>query len=301
MQIILKPTVNNDLEELLDNISKDSAIALLFGIKDFSISSNLVTIEELQKIKEKYSNINLYVLLDKNFFNHELNDLRNVLKKLNDLNISGILFYDLAIINICREENINIPLVWNQNFLVTNYRTCNYYYAKGVECAVLSSEITIDEVIEIAENTKMQLFINIFGYQLMSFSKRNLITNYLKHINCDNNHVENYLLKEEKQYLIKETDCGTAIYTHHILNGFLKINELKNKNVNIILDEMNINKETFLKVVNIYQNAINNNLSLSDLEKLDNQINALISNASLGFLDTKTIYKMKKNKDENNL
>lgn len=300
MQIIIKPTINKKLETLLDEVSKDSAIALLFGIKGFSISPNAISLNELKKLKEKYLNTSIYVLLDKNFFNHELDGLRDILKALNNLDIAGVLFYDLAIINICGKENLNLNLVWNQNFLVTNYQTCNYYYNKGIKNAVLSSEITIDEIMEIADNTKMQLFVNVFGYQLMSFSKRSLISNYFKHIKSENNVVDNYLLKEGKKYLIKELDCGTAIYTSHILNGLLKINELKSKDMNIILDEMNIDSEVFLEVLNIYKNAINNNLSFDEVKKSNIKIENMLINTSLGFFDTKTIYKMKKNTNEIN-
>ena len=32
--------------------------------------------------------------------------------------------------------------------MVTNYNTCNYYYDKGCEYGVVSSEITLDEINE---------------------------------------------------------------------------------------------------------------------------------------------------------
>ena len=48
-------------------------------------------------------------------------------------------------------------------FVLTNYKTCMYYQKDGVSGAVLSSEITIDEIKEIAENIDFDLFVNIFG------------------------------------------------------------------------------------------------------------------------------------------
>ena len=289
MQMILKVENIDNLDKYM-NLDNSGAFALLFGIDNFSIYNGTVSLDKLKNIREKCKNTKIYVALDKNIFNHELELLKDTLKYLDNLSLSGILFYDLAVLNICLEENIKTPLIWNQNFLVTNYRTCNFYHDKGVKGAVLSSEITASEMEEIILNTKMDIFVNIFGYQLMSFSRRKLVSNYLEYINEENNASSNYLLKAGKKFLIKENKFGTSIFTSHVLDGLSKISIFNKYNTNVILSDFNIDSDVFVKVIDIFYKGING----SDLSLLEDDLNKLIDNLSLGFLDTKTIYKVKK-------
>ena len=289
MNIIIKP----DTLENIDKYLEERAYALSFGLEDLSIYETTISLEKLKEIRSTYQNKKIYVAIDKNFFNGEIENLKITLKELDKLNLEGIFYYDLAVLNIHKELNLKTPLIWNQNFLTTNYKTCNYYYQKGVKKVVLSAEITIDEIKEIASNTKSELFINVFGYQLMSLSRRKLITNYLKYTGY-NKKEDNYLKKEGKDYLIKENDAGTSIFTNHILNGLTKINELKKINANIILDEMNISHDKFMKILEIYTFAINNDLTDEELIKKEEEIKSIIPNVSTGFFDIKTMYKVKK-------
>ena len=75
-----------------------------------------------------------------------------ILVQLDKMNITGVFFYDLAVLELKRELNLNIDLVWNQTHMVNNYKTCNYYYSKGVKYALLGKEITLDEILEIINN-----------------------------------------------------------------------------------------------------------------------------------------------------
>ena len=290
MHIIIKPSCIKNIKEYL---KEERAYALSFGLEGLTAFDNAISLYELKKIKQEYSNKKIYLSIDKNFFNNEIEKLKETLQEIETLNIEGIFFYDLAVLNIHKNLNLKTPLIWNQNFLTTNYKTCNYYYEKGVKKVLLSSEITIDEIKEISNNTKSELFVNIFGYQLMSLSKRKLITNYLKYTGYKKQKT-NYLKKEGKRYLIKENENGTSIYTNHILNGITKINELKKINANIILDEINVEKETFKKVLKLYEESLNDDISLEELKTKEEKIKKLLPNTSLGFFDLKTIYKVKK-------
>ena len=130
--------------EKLDDYIKMGANAFLFGIKDFSINSlTKLKIKDLKKIKTKYKNIKIYILIDKNMFNKDLERLTKFLINVDKLNLEGIFFYDLAVYYIKEKYNLNTPLVWNQNYFVNNYKTCNYYYSKGIKYGVISNESAI--------------------------------------------------------------------------------------------------------------------------------------------------------------
>ena len=202
----------------LDNYIKMVANAFHFGIKDFSINSlTKLKIKDLKKIKTKYKNIKIYILIDKNMFNKDLEKLTKFLINVDNLNLDGIFFYDLGIYYIKEKYNLKTPLVWNQNYFVNNYETCNYYYAKGIKYGVISNEITKEEIEKIVKNTKMNMFINTFGYQMMSYSKRKLNSNYFKFLKKINFKKQHKLIENKRTFNIIEEKYGTCFLSDYVL------------------------------------------------------------------------------------
>lgn len=280
MKILVKPTTTN-LKKY-----KKNAEAFLFGIEKLSsYQTKIISVEELTKIVNKYKEYEIFVGIDKNLFNRDLPFLEETLKKLNKINIKGIFFYDLAVLYLAKKLNIKIPLIWNQNFLTTNYKTCQFYEKQNISGVNISAELTTDEIIEIKNNTKLTTFVNIFGYQLMAFSNRKLITNYFKHINKRNNKKNNYMIEKNKSYLIKENTSGTMMLSDYILNGYDELERLKNIDY-IVLNEFMIKNNIFVKILKIFKDKISNNIN--------NDVNKIIKNTSDGFFNKKTIYKVKK-------
>lgn len=267
------------------------AKTLLFGLKDLSTYENEISLEELNKYKNK----EIYLALDKNMFNEDLPKLEESLKEIDKLNIKGILFYDLAVLHISKRLNLKTPLIWNQNFLVTNYKTCNFYEKQNIKGAVISGEITIEEIEQLAKNTKIDLYINAFGYQLMAISKRKLITNYFNHTKETNQEKAHKMIEKENSYPIIENETCTKIYTKEVLNGIKYLNRLKQAGIKyIILNDILLDEEKFNKVAKIYEEALNKNETDQELLEREKQIKNIINNTSTLFLDKKTIYKVKR-------
>lgn len=267
------------------------AKTLLFGLKDLSTYENEISLEELNKYKDK----EIYLALDKNMFNEDLPKLEESLKEIDKLNIKGILFYDLAVLHISKRLNLKTPLIWNQNFLVTNYKTCNFYEKQNIKGAVISGEITIEEIEQLAKNTKIDLYINAFGYQLMAISKRKLITNYFNHTKEKNQEKAHKMIEKENSYPIIENKTCTKIYTKEVLNGIKYLNRLKQAGIKyIILNDILLDEEKFNKVAKIYEEALNKNETDQELLEREKQIKNIINNTSTLFLDKKTIYKVKR-------
>ena len=267
------------------------AKTLLFGLKDLSTYENEISLEELNKYKDK----EIYLALDKNMFNEDLPKLEESLKEIDKLNIKGILFYDLAVLRISKRLNLKTPLIWNQNFLVTNYKTCNFYEKQNIKGAVISGEITIEEIEQLAKNTKIDLYINAFGYQLMAISKRKLITNYFNHTKEKNQEKAHKMIEKENSYPIIENETCTKIYTKEVLNAVKYLNRLKQAGIKyIILNDILLDEERFNKVAKIYEEALNKNETDQELLEREKQIKNIINNTSTLFLDKKTIYKVKR-------
>lgn len=273
------------------NLYKKNSDGFILGLKNFSVGFDYeYSIDEIQTLVKEFSNKEIFISINKNIFNDELHYLEEILTKLSSIKIKGILFYDMAVLYLKNKNNLNIDLVWNQTHMVTNYNTCNYYYDKGVKFAYISGEITLEEIIEIQEKSKSSLMVEIVSHQIMSHSKRKLLTNYYNSINKKYNGEVKTITEKENSYLIKEKKEGTIIKTDKILNGIPIIRKLVENNIDyIVIDESEIYKDLIVKSLKIVNEIINNkNVN----QNIENSYSLLGNNTSFFF--NKTIYKVKK-------
>ena len=135
---------NNYLDYLNNGLD-----GIVLPLENFSVDYfkyySIYDIEEYRKSTDKL----LYVVINKMIFNNELDNLLNVLKRLENIKVDGVFFYDLAILNLVKKNKININLIYNGTHMVTNSDTIKLYYDLGVKEAYLSNEITKDEVLNI--------------------------------------------------------------------------------------------------------------------------------------------------------
>lgn len=289
MEYIVIPNNINDIDLYMDN----GINTFIVGLTDYSINYPSIDILEIEKLSKK---CNLFVAINKNIFNSELDDVLDKLKKIESMNILGVLYYDLGILNMVKENNLNIDLVWHQTHMVTNYNTCNYYYDNGVKYGFLANEITLDEMLEIKNNTKMKLMVEVFGYPVASHSRRLLLTNYFKSINKEKENRTYNLADRVGNLRIKETKDGTTILNGYITNGTKPLFDLiKNGMDYLVLDMQEIDEKIGLEVVKEYNYIANNIDKISEKEKEEiiDKMNILIGN-NTNFFYKKTIYKVKR-------
>lgn len=270
----------------------------ILGIKNLSI--NMPSYFELDELKEvikflKDNNKKVFICLNKNLHNKDLIEVEKCLLELNNLNINGVFYYDVGIVNMNKRLNLNYDLIWSQEHLTTNYSTCNYWYKHGIKCAYLSNEITLEEIIKISGCTKMKLFVNVFGYLPMFTSKRHLVDNYLKTFSLEKSN-KYTIYKEENKYPIVDNEDGTTVYSSKILNALEEYLIYKENDIEYaVLNSFWIEDSLFLKVLELFKNINNENK-----KELSNEINSLLNgNWDKGFLYKETVYKVKKN-DKNN-
>ncbi|MBE6147642.1 MAG: hypothetical protein E7168_04845 [Firmicutes bacterium] len=268
------------------------ADAFIFGLKNYSIHYPEITLDEIKELSNKYD---IFISLNKNIMNQDLEELEEILVELDKTNIKGILFYDLSILSIVERKKLNLDLVWHQTHMVTNYNTCNYYYDKNVKYGYVSNEITLDEIKELSEKTNMKLMVQVFGYPIISHSRRKLLTNYFKDLN-QTQKKEVYHLKEKENdcLFLKESNLGTSFFFERIINGTKPLYELLETNIEyFILDMSFIEEKISLTVLETYD-EIRKNKS-SSREDTIKKMNELIGE-STNFFYKKTIYKVKKEK-----
>ena len=284
MKLLIMPKSIDQIESLIEDID-----GVIVGIKDLSINQPAYfTLDEIKKINEiiKNNGKEIFVSLNKNMFNKDLEILEYTLLQLDNLKLNGILYYDIAIVNFKKNLKLVTPLVWNQEHLTTNYLTSNFWYEYGAKYTMISSEITLDEINEIALNANAKTMVPIFGYLPMFVSRRHLVKNYLDTFKIKDDSNINYIEKENKTYAIIDSNDGTIAYSNKCLNG---INETLKLNVDyIVLNSFNINNATFKRVVSMY-NIVNE----SNVQEFKEEIDKMLD-TDTGFLYKETVYEVKK-------
>lgn len=289
-KICLMPKTLDELELNID--------AIIIGYKNFNSLNVLeLDIEEIKMLRQKY-NKELYISFNQLIHDERINEVENILKELSLLNINGLLYDDLGILQIVKENKLNINLIWANTHQVTNYTTINNYEKLGVIGAFISPDITLTEILEIRENTNCKLFVPIFGKFEIFSSNRFLLSNYLKYINEEESNKTHYIENNNTKYPIYEDNNGAHIINGNILNGLSEyINLLENNIDYCVINSYDINNielvlNNFNKVKDMYErNNIDRDIINSLEQKLTNDINK-------GFLYTETIYKVKSDVNE---
>ena len=281
MKLITLPSSIDEIEK-----TKNLVDGFIIGIKDMCVNTNFC-IDDLS-ILSSLNGLDIFISLNKNMHNSDLVKVESILLELNNYPIKGVLFYDIGVLNIYNRLNLNYDLVWAQEHLTTNFNTINYWYKKGAKYTLISNDITFEEIKDIEHNAKSKLMVNLFGHLPMFVSKRHIVRNYLNQFDLSDNSNVNYMEKEGNTYPIIDNNVGTFCYSAHILNGIKYMLDL---NVEyIILNSFNIDIIKMIEVIKMFKSVNKNNVS-----EYESKISEMFESTNYGFLDTKTIYRVKKN------
>lgn len=281
-KLILIPNNKDMVYDLIDKCD-----GFILGLKDLSI--NLPYYFCYDEIEELINYLNsknkdIFISLNKNMHNKDLGYLEEILIKLDKKNITGIMYYDIGIVNMKKRLNLKNELVWSQEHMTTNLSTINYWFNEGVKYTYLSSEITKEEIKDIKENTKSMLLINIFGYLPIFTSRRHLVDNYLTRFNKDKKGNKYYMYKENKEYTVIDDELGTTTYSSYILNGLREYIEL-DTDYSVVNSFMIDNISKVLDIIG--------SCNKDNIEDKDRELKELVGNTSEGFFIQETIYKVK--------
>ncbi len=253
-----------NIEQLndIENYKKIGINNFLFAVSDFSIGYKSFELEELRNLECKK-----YLLINRIFNSEDCDKFKSIISKLSIFD--GVIFEDIAVYNMLKNTDIN--LIWNQTHFATNYSSINHWL-ELVNSAVISNELTLEEVSEILDKSNKKLVLNIFGKNPIMYSRRTLLTNFNKNFNLDDN--KEMILNEtitKNEFLAKETDKGTFILNNKPFNLIPFLKEFNNDNIEFYL---------------IYPNGLNAN-------EISEYLNGKLDNTDNGFMNKKTIYKLR--------
>lgn len=264
----------NSIEDL-----KYPAHGFILGVLDYSfLFEKTFSLDEIEDIKKQNNNKKIYVELSLVIKNDRVNDYKSTLKKLDSMNLDGIIVSDIAALTY----NLNTPIILNQMHLNNSSLAINHYYNNNVSGFILTNDITLDEINYISKNTNAILYKEVFTYPHLSTSYRKLISNYKSYFKIEDK-CNNCFISEDNNnfYLIVEDKYGTHILGNKVLNLFDMVDLIDVDY--IILNNYMLDKDKFKEVLDIF--------IVGDKSK-GNYIKSLFD-TDLGFINKKTIYKVK--------
>lgn len=274
-----------------ENLYTNKTDGIILPLEGFSVESKcFFSMTEIKDIKDKASCM-VFVKVNKNFMNEEIDDLKKILQELDDCGVDGVFFYDLAVLEIKNELNLQLPLVWNQTHMVNNYKTCDYYYSKGVSYALVGKEITLEEIKEIVQNSHISVMVEVVSKPSVAFSKRKLITHYYQDLGkAKKNDMIIHERGTNQDYELFENQDGTSFFLDIVTNGTSVIKDLFDIDTPFIIMREYGLENIFSQLIQDTMNYISTGCKDSSYVEKYKMIGD-----STNFFFRKTIYKVKKN------
>lgn len=158
------------------------ADAVYIGGEKFSLRANAInfTLDEIKEgtIFAHSFNAKVYVTVNIVFHNEDFSGLIKYLKSLEKIGIDGIISSDLFIIDLLKENNINLDFHLSTQSSTLNSESAKFYKKENVKRLVLARECSKNDIESIIK-TKIDTEVFIHGAMCMGYSGRCTLSNYL--------------------------------------------------------------------------------------------------------------------------
>lgn len=259
-------------DHLLKLLKKDIDGVIIY-LEGLSVNSDFyLGIEDVKKID--MNNKEVFLCMNKIMHNKDLSEVRRVLGIIQGMDVR-VLFYDMGVYNIALEYGIVDKLVIYQDHANTSILTNNFYQGLGIGGSFISNDITMEELLDIKKNSKGDIMFLGYGYQPIFYSRRYLINNYLEYVDEYSGKEYRIISDNGVGYPISEEDEGTTIYSPRVINLINYMDKLEDIDY-IVMNSVIGKIEEFDEMVDKFIKR----------EKIDDD-------TYLGFLNVKTIYKLK--------
>lgn len=246
--------------DLIDYCLKTDAIgALIVANNQFALRANGdFSVDDINKLQEA-TNKPIIVNINKLFHNHQLPQLEQYLIDLDNIGIEYIYVADLGILNIIKENNLKLKVIYNTETTITNHYFSQLSDWLGISGIEVAKEINLKDIKAICDHKQGLVSMSGHGHIYMYQSLRPLISNYQNYQqqSFDLNE-EFYLYDSERDvhYPIIENEQGTHILASSDLCTIHKLHDLADLNLEYVkLDSFLYKNTDFKQILSLYVEA----------------------------------------------
>ncbi len=192
-----------------------------FGLRAYADNFGL---EEIRQAVSYAHNLGKKVYVTMNIFAHnkDLEELAEHVRFLSDAGIDAVIVSDPGILSYLIDFKPSFDIHLSTQANTTNWRSASFWHSLGVKRIILSRELSLDEIVNIRQNTPQSLEIECFvhGSMCIAYSGRCALSNYLTGRDANRGECAQpcrwkYYLSEEKRpgefMPVLEDDRGTYI------------------------------------------------------------------------------------------
>lgn len=158
------------------------ADAVYLGGVNYSLRANAknFTLKEIEEgVKYAHEkNAKVYVTVNIVFHNEDVNGLESYLKKLALIGVDAIIFSDPLVIDIVKNNNLNLELHLSTQASILNKDAAKYYINQGVSRIVLARECSKEDIKNIIDETGTEIECFVHGAMCTNISGRCVLSNY---------------------------------------------------------------------------------------------------------------------------
>jgi len=160
------------------------ATALLVGEAKFGSrlagQFTLEMIEQAVKLAHSHEG-KVYVSMNNLIDNATVKELPAYIQAIHSYGVDAIVYGDPAVLMAAKEHAPGMKLHWNAEMTSTNYATADYWGRRGATRYVLARELNMEQIIEIKQNSKLEIQVQVHGMTAIYHSKRSLVQSYAEH------------------------------------------------------------------------------------------------------------------------
>ena len=165
--------------------------------------------------------------LSMNAIHHEpeLASLESTFESLSGIPFDALYFADLAVYEVAGDYGLVHKLIYYPETYVTSTLDMRFWEEQSVKSAVLSREMTLEDIKVISQESQIGVSIIGHGYLNMFHSKRRLIKTFLNHVkrhDAQDTFNKPYTIIEEireEEYPIYQDEFGTHIFREKPLSS----------------------------------------------------------------------------------
>ena len=251
-------------------------------------------LDDITALKRDHPDKQFFVMVNGLYEQHVLDELKAYLKDLVNTGADGIVFQDFGVLYEVRKHHYPFKMLYESKTLNTNHETLNVLSSYGIDSAMVSREIPLEEQIAINSQTRIPLMIQVHGVSYMGSSKRHLLTHYGEAAGKQLTSDTYEITADGSQYpcYIYEDQWGTTIFSKSRIYMLDLLPQLADF-AYLYIETMFMDAHESLEVTSIYADCLKAvkdgryNRSLKEYLALLKKVSSPLEK---GFIDDKTIY-----------
>ena len=231
MKIITTASDPSQAQALLDA----GVDALIIGEERYGLRlGGYFTLDEMKATiaAAKQAGKQVFIAMNAILHNDKIATARPFLKKIKALQPTGLVVGDTGLIQILKEEEYQLPYLYDASVLVTSPGQVNFWAQYGAIGAIVAREVPLEELTDMAQVAKIPLAVQVYGASCIHQSARPLLTKYFKEVGKDPAELAEHELflsepkAKETHYSIFEDEHGTHIFANNDLNLIMYVQKL---------------------------------------------------------------------------